>query len=98
MRTRLSPEERKASIIVAGIALAKCSGYSRLTCKKIAEAAGIPRSLIHYHFGSWRNVREALLAQAAREDEYQIIMQAMAIKDPALKVSVEIKNKARKFL
>lgn len=44
-------------------------GYSGLSTRKIAEAAGVPLSQIHYHFGSRHNLVLALL-----ERENQLLL------------------------
>lgn len=38
------------------------SGYARLSTRRVAEAAGVPLSQIHYHFGSRQNLVLAVLA------------------------------------
>jgi AcrR family transcriptional regulator len=39
------------------------SGYAGLSTRRIAEAAGVPLSQIHYHFGSRQNLMLAVLAE-----------------------------------
>jgi AcrR family transcriptional regulator len=47
------------------LAAAKCAlldvGYAKLSTRGIAEAAGVPLSQIHYHFGSKQNLMLAVL-------------------------------------
>lgn len=39
------------------------SGYTGLTTRRVADAAGVPLSQVHYHFGSRQNLVLALLRQ-----------------------------------
>ena len=38
-------------------------GYGRLSTRRVADAAGVPLSQIHYHFGSRQNLVLAILAE-----------------------------------
>ena len=42
-------------------------GFSRLSTRKIAEAAGVPLSQIHYHFGSKQNLLLEVLEEENRK-------------------------------
>jgi AcrR family transcriptional regulator len=42
-------------------------GFSRLSTRKIAEAAGVPLSQIHYHFGSKQNLVLEVLEEENRK-------------------------------
>lgn len=60
--TSVPPEsDTKALILKAAKSALLESGYAGLSTRKIAEAAGVPLSQIHYHFGSRHNLVLALL-------------------------------------
>jgi AcrR family transcriptional regulator len=55
--------ETRAHILAAGKSALLESGYARLSTRRIAEAAGVPLSQIHYHFGSRQNLVLAVLEE-----------------------------------
>jgi AcrR family transcriptional regulator len=64
--------ETRASILAAGRARLLADGYANLTTRAVAEAAGVPLSQIHYHFGSKQQLILAVLeAENARLLERQ---------------------------
>lgn len=52
----------RSQILGAGKAALLESGYAGLSTRRVAEAAGVPLSQIHYHFGSRQNLVLAILA------------------------------------
>jgi AcrR family transcriptional regulator len=71
-RPRMVKDARSKILVAAKGALLKV-GYARLSTRAIAEAAGVPLSQIHYHFGSKQNLMLALLDQ---ENEQRLARQA----------------------
>lgn len=57
----------RASILDAGKQALLEGGYSGLSTRKIAEAAGVPLSQIHYHFGSKQGLVLAVLEEENRK-------------------------------
>lgn len=55
--------ETRAQILAAAKRALLESGYAGLSTRRVAEAAGVPLSQIHYHFGSRQNLVLALLAE-----------------------------------
>ena len=56
-----------ATILAAARACLLADGYANLSTRRVAEAAGVPLSQIHYHFGSKQRLILALLeAENAR--------------------------------
>ena len=53
----------RAQILTAGKSALLESGYAGLSTRRVAEAAGVPLSQIHYHFGSRQNLVLAILAE-----------------------------------
>ena len=67
--------ETRASILAAARACLLANGYANLSTRAVAEAAGVPLSQIHYHFGSKQQLILALLeAENARLLERQRTM------------------------
>jgi len=64
-RDRASAETR-ATILTAARARLLADGYANLSTRAVAEAAEVPLSQIHYHFGS---KRQLILAVLERENE-----------------------------
>lgn len=64
--------DTRASILAAARATLLSDGYNNLSTRKVAEAAGVPLSQIHYHFGSRQQLVLAVLeAENARLLERQ---------------------------
>lgn len=55
--------DTRAHILTAGKTALLDSGYAGLSTRRIAEAARVPLSQIHYHFGSRQNLVLAILAE-----------------------------------
>lgn len=55
--------ETRAQILAAGKSALLDSGYAGLSTRRVADAAGVPLSQIHYHFGSRQNLVLAVLAE-----------------------------------
>lgn len=55
--------ETRAQILTAGKSALLDSGYAGLSTRRVAEAAGVPLSQIHYHFGSRQNLVLAVLEE-----------------------------------
>ena len=55
--------ETRAQILTAGKSALLESGYAGLSTRRVAEAAGVPLSQIHYHFGSRQNLVLAVLEE-----------------------------------
>lgn len=53
----------RAHILAAGKTALLDSGYAGLSTRRVADAAGVPLSQIHYHFGSRQNLVLAVLAE-----------------------------------
>jgi AcrR family transcriptional regulator len=58
--TTTAPDTR-TQLLAAGKTALLESGYAALSTRRIAEAAGVPLSQIHYHFGSRQNLVLAVL-------------------------------------
>lgn len=65
-RGRQKSGDTSTSIIAAARGCLLRDGYGRLSTRAVADAAGVPLSQIHYHFGS---KQELILAVLAAENE-----------------------------
>ena len=65
--------DTRAQILTAAKSALLDSGYARLSTRRVAEAAGVPLSQIHYHFGSRQNLVLALL-----DEENALLLQRQA--------------------
>lgn len=71
-RERHDAGDTRTAILVAARAVLLRDGYARLSTRNVAEAANVPLSQIHYHFGSKQQLILAVLAaQTARLLERQ---------------------------
>jgi AcrR family transcriptional regulator len=70
-RTRAERREEatadtRSAIVAAARGRLLADGYANLSTRRVADAAGVPLSQIHYHFGS---KRQLILAVLAAENE-----------------------------
>lgn len=61
----VEPKTRESILTAAKEALLE-AGYARLSTRRIADAAGVPLSQIHYHFGSKSNLVLEVLEEENR--------------------------------
>ncbi len=55
--------DTRSQILAAGKSALVQSGYAGMSTRRVAEAAGVPLSQIHYHFGSRQNLVLAVLEE-----------------------------------
>jgi AcrR family transcriptional regulator len=65
-RVRLDADVRRRQIIEAAQTLLAARPYSEVSTAEIAEAAGITRANLHYHFGTKRELYVEVVRQFAR--------------------------------
>jgi AcrR family transcriptional regulator len=72
-RRRLSPEERRANIFDAALAIFSELGYDRATLSDLVDRIGVTKGCLYHHFQSKEQLFLSLLrthvAEAARADE-----------------------------
>jgi AcrR family transcriptional regulator len=59
-------QDTRLRILAAAKGVLLGAGYANISTRGIAEAAGVPLSQIHYHFGSKQNLMLAVLEQENR--------------------------------
>ncbi len=67
------------AILEAARSCLLADGYARMSTRRVAEAAGVPLSQIHYHFGS---KQELILAVLAAQNERLLERQAQMFAGP----------------
>jgi AcrR family transcriptional regulator len=78
-RRQQATADTRASILVAARATLLAVGYANLSTRAVAEAAEVPLSQIHYHFGS---KQQLILAVLAAENERLLERQATMFDSP----------------
>ena len=63
----VAERDTRVRILAAAKAALLDVGYASLSTRGIAEAAGVPLSQIHYHFGSKQNLMLAVLDMENRQ-------------------------------
>src|ERR1700677_1157151 len=76
--------DTRATVLEAAKKVLRQSGYSRLSTRDVAAAAGVPLSQIHYHFGSKQGM---LLALVEYLNAQQLDRQGRVFDDATVKVS-----------
>jgi len=76
---RLEVDERKKSILKAGLILANKKGcdYKSVTREKIAKYAKCSPALITHYFGNMKGLQRELIRFALRYDNFKVIVQAL---------------------
>jgi len=90
---RQSPIDRKREILGHALIVARIAGYQHINRKEIADAAGCTTTLVSHYFGTILNMRRAIMGEAIRVGDLDVIAQGMLARDPrALRVNGEIKT------
>ncbi len=100
---RLKIDERKKSILKAGIILANKKGYDykSVTREQIAKYATCSPALITHYFGNMKGLQKELIKFALKYDNYKVIVQALTNGELdkgtfCMVASVAIREKIRK--
>lgn len=64
VRRRLDPDERRAQLVVAGVAMLADTPLHELSADGLARAAGVSRGLVLHYFGSRAGLHRALVVAA----------------------------------
>jgi len=95
-RRRLDPIERRLQILEGFIKIAETSGYKSVTREQVAEKLDISPALVTRYFNdNMLKLREAALSHAGHSGKYEILQQALLLRDPvATALPEEIKKLA----
>jgi len=81
---------RKTTILAAAVKLSEEFGISEISREKIAALAECSTGLVNMHFGTMLNLRRAIVGEAVRRKNLNIIAQALVAPD------VKTRNLARR--
>jgi AcrR family transcriptional regulator len=73
--TRPSSEQVRSDLLDAAVGCLLSSGYAGVSTRAVAEAAGMPVSQIHYHFGG----KEGLLLEVLAHQNRQLLQRQRAM-------------------
>ena len=92
---RYSPIDRKREILGHALIAARQVGYQHIDRGTIARRAGCTSTLVSHYFGTISNMRRAIMGEAIRVGDLDIIAQGLVAKDPrALGLKGELKTAA----
>lgn len=72
----------KQTILSAAVTLAKSRGYRGVLKRHLSGVLGIGMGTVNYHFGTMDALRAEIVREAIRSDDRQIVLQAVALRDP----------------
>ena len=81
-QTRRNPIDRKREILGHALVVARRIGYQRVTRGDIAEQAGCTAPLISHYFTTIGNMQRAIMGEAIRVGDLDVIAQGLVAKDP----------------
>src|SRR5262245_56586606 len=76
------PIDRREALLDAAEQMILAEGYAGASTRAIAQAAGVPLSLVHYHFGGKEGLLVALV-ERARDRTRQAVQSALLSGAPA---------------
>jgi AcrR family transcriptional regulator len=83
---RLTPRVRCETILAAALKLAsQPGGWNTLTLVKVAKEAHCTHGLICHHFGSAAALRRKLVRVAIKQENFDVLIQALTAGDPEAK-------------
>ncbi|WP_231991179.1 TetR/AcrR family transcriptional regulator [Mycobacterium ulcerans] len=65
--------QTRAALMAAAVAVIAERGWGAATTRMVAERAGLPPGLVHYHFASLNDLLIDAALQAAREEAAQVL-------------------------
>lgn len=87
--------DRTERILSAALALAAAGNYRALRRVTIADAVGMPPSLVSYYLGDMDTLRDAVMRGAVERCVLAVVAQGLAVRDPiALAAPDELKTAA----
>lgn len=86
---RMKPDARKEDILAAALPLAEKHGYTKISRKQIAEAAGVSGPVLNYHFGTMGQFRKGLMRYAVMAENLAVIAQGLSAGDPQARKAPE---------
>jgi len=79
----MNPERtRKTLILSAALQLAERGGFANMTREAIAARANVSTGLVSQHFGTMKELRRAVIGEAIRCANLDVVAQALAAGHP----------------
>ena len=78
---RTDPNNRQQQILTAALKLAVTHGYTNVTREALADRCHISPALVSHYFGTMALLRRAIIGEAIRTENLDIILQGIAAKD-----------------
>lgn len=75
----------KQTILQAAVTLAETRGYRGVLKRNIAAVLGCGMGTVNYHWETMDALRRAVVLEALATGNRQIVLQAVAVRDPILK-------------
>ncbi|QOR55756.1 MAG: hypothetical protein YHS30scaffold667_52 [Phage 65_10] len=98
-RTRLTPKDRKATILSAACDAAVKFGFGRFTRENVATAAAVSPALVSHYYSTMVALRRAVMGAAIKEKRLRIIAEGIVLRDKrALGVDSKLREAAMKEL
>ena len=72
-------------ILGAAVKLAETLGYRAVLKRHLADALDCGMGTINYHWGTMDVLRESIVRRALRDGNRQILLQAVALRDPLVR-------------
>ena len=99
-RQRLAPQERRLQIINGFITVAVKQGYQTVTREQVANELKVSPALVTRYFKDSMDIlRDEVVNHAIATNNYKIVAQALAVRDPlALNASKSLREEAAALL
>ena len=96
---RSDPKQRKAQIMEAALTLARRNGFESVRMEGIANEAGCVNGLVVHYWGTMSQLRRAIMREAVRIEDLQLVAQGLAVGHPAARKAPQaLKEQAAAYL
>ena len=94
-RSRLDPSVRKDKILLKTKELSAQRGYMNVPLENIAKELDVTPQLIKYYFINIDHLRDVLMEEAVKTEDYELIAQGVINRHPiAMNADMELKTEA----
>lgn len=91
-------ETRQEHILKAAVLVAERRGYFRITRPQVATEAKVSEGLVQHHFRNQKILQEAVLTEAIRTENLQIVGQAAILRENKERIPKKLGARAVKFI
>lgn len=74
---KLTPDQRRARLLGHAVGIAKAKGFAQVTCVNVAKKDDATGPLVNKYFGTRDGLRWAVIEEAGRTKDAQIIASAL---------------------